>query len=103
MEACHLSLSIKSGAYTPLGLPPTVRFDRIHVSNILDVQYVGIDGVLTSWGPLLSTSQFSTIVGYFMNWILLEKDGNPTLCREKVVNECIERYVEREQRVGIAH
>jgi hypothetical protein len=99
-EACELALKIKSGALAKLGLPPTVRFDRIHVSNILDVQYVGIDAVLTTWGPLLSTSRFATIVGYFMNWLLLEKDGDPNLCGEEVVDECIVRIRDRDRRVG---
>ena len=51
------------------------RFDRIAVSNILDTNYVGIHGVLTLWGPLLVDSKNAAIVGYFMNWAMVQQNG----------------------------
>ncbi|RXW22376.1 hypothetical protein EST38_g3502 [Candolleomyces aberdarensis] len=98
-EACGLAQAIKSGRLTELDLPPTVRFNRIEVSNILDAQYVGMDAVLTTWGPLLSDNPFATIVGYFLNWPLLEKDGDPTTCEdEDVIDQCIKCVMDRDER-----
>lgn len=67
-DASGLSSEIKSGALTSHGIPATIRFDRIEVSNILDAEYVGILNTLTDWGPLLRESRHATILGYSMNW-----------------------------------
>ncbi|KAJ2921018.1 hypothetical protein H1R20_g16078, partial [Candolleomyces eurysporus] len=99
-EACGLACAIKSGRLTELDLPPIVRFDRIEVSNILDAQYVGMNAVLITWGPLLSDNPFATIVGYFMNWSLLEKDGDPKNCEEEIVDDCITRVVDRDEKAN---
>ena len=99
-EACGLARAIKSGRLTELDLPPSMRFDRIEVSNILDAQYVGVDAVLTTWGPLLSDNPFATIVGYFMNWTLLEEDGDPKTCKKEVIDACFSRVMDRDERVS---
>ncbi|ESK89124.1 hypothetical protein Moror_5297 [Moniliophthora roreri MCA 2997] len=51
-------------------LPPHLcRFDRVEVSNIMDLEYVGVASVLTKWGPMLDREQpDSTLIGSFINW-----------------------------------
>lgn len=74
---------IRGNLLSGYGILPSSRFDRIEVSNILDVNYVGIRGVLTNWGPLLQESPAATIVGYFMNWTVLEEDGDATMAKDQ--------------------
>ncbi|KAF9241411.1 hypothetical protein BU15DRAFT_73531 [Melanogaster broomeanus] len=45
-DARYLSLSITEGELTAYGIPPTVRFDRVEASNILDPNYIGMQDVL---------------------------------------------------------
>jgi hypothetical protein len=71
-----------------------VRFDRIQVSNILDANYVGIEGVLSDWAPILKNSHTAVIVGYFMNWIAMQKDGRALSAGPKVMNKLIKRLME---------
>ncbi|KAJ2924329.1 hypothetical protein H1R20_g12757, partial [Candolleomyces eurysporus] len=97
-EACGLANTIKSGRLTEIGLPPTMQFDRIEVSNILDSQYVGMEAVLVTWGPLLSDNRSATIVGYFLNWHISEKDGRPKTCSEEVIDDCIKRILNRDEK-----
>ena len=66
---------ISEGDLDGFGLPPSIRFDRILVSNVFDDNYVGIREVLKAWGPLLSRSKTAAIVGYFMNWFDSQPDG----------------------------
>lgn len=74
--ASALPQGIRDGVFTMQGVPATIRFDRVEVSNILDANYVGIRGVLTSWGPLLADGSFAAVVGYFMNWVAIQEDGD---------------------------
>jgi len=74
--ASALPQGIRDGVFTTQGVPATIRFDRIEVSNILDANYVGVRGVLTSWGPLLADGGFAAVVGYFMNWVAIQEDGD---------------------------
>ena len=69
-DAGELSKMMRSGALSPYGVPATTRFDRIDVSNIIDIEYMGILRVLSDWGPLLSsdTNKHASLVGYSMNW-----------------------------------
>jgi hypothetical protein len=97
-EACGLAEGIKSGRLTEVGLAPTMRFDRIVVSNILDAQYVGMEAVLSTWGPLLSNNRFATIVGYFLNWFVSEKEGRPRT--PELFQNCSERLMDRDERVS---
>lgn len=68
-ECNDLASAIKSGQLLPFGISSSSGFDRIHVSNIFDTIYVGLEGVLSAWAPLLSVSKAAAIVGYFMNWV----------------------------------
>ncbi|THU96978.1 hypothetical protein K435DRAFT_722257 [Dendrothele bispora CBS 962.96] len=55
------------------GVPSSITFDRIEVSNIVDVEYVGLEKVLEAWGPMLKDKQenkHAVLVGLFMNWPL---------------------------------
>jgi len=59
---------LQQGKLSKNGLSPTIKFDRIDVSNILDDNYVGIEPLLTKWKPFLADTKHAAIVGYFMNW-----------------------------------
>jgi hypothetical protein len=74
-DACRLSQSIRQNGLAEYGIPASIRFDRIAVSNILDVNYVGLQAVLTHWAPLLAKNSTAVIVGYFMNWSVRQEDG----------------------------
>ncbi|KAG2123462.1 hypothetical protein DEU56DRAFT_48468 [Suillus clintonianus] len=74
-DASNLSRLIREDDFSSFGIPSSVRFDRIDVSNILDVNYLGIRDVLTHWGPLLKKSRTAAIVGYFMNWAIVQPNG----------------------------
>lgn len=67
-----------------LGFPLTLRVDGIEVLNIIDIQYIGIDGILTTWGAFLSNGRFTTIVGCFMNWFASGEESTKT-CRMEVI------------------
>ncbi|RDB18739.1 hypothetical protein Hypma_014684 [Hypsizygus marmoreus] len=81
-DASVLSEQIQSGKLAKYGVPSTTKFDRIHVSNIIDVEYAGIPRVLADWNPLLRDSSHATILGYFMNWPLRQKFSNPSSADE---------------------
>jgi len=83
---------ISEGVLSSFGIPASVRFDRIDVSNILDVNYVGINDVLTHWGPLLKDSRTAALVGYFMNWTFVQPDGS-ALSLERL--DLIEDFIEK--------
>jgi len=74
-DACHLSEDIRQNALAEYAIPALIRFDRIAVSNILDVEYVGLGDVLINWAPLLAERITVVIVGYFMNGVGQQKDG----------------------------
>jgi hypothetical protein len=74
-EACLLSESIRQNDLIGYGIPASIGFDRIAVSNILDANYVGLRDVLTHWAPLLAESNTAVILGYFMNWVARQEDG----------------------------
>jgi hypothetical protein len=74
-DASALATTLREDAWSDIGLPSSVRFDRIAVSNILDKNYVGLGGTLTKWAPLLASTKHAAIVGYFMNWPFEQKDG----------------------------
>jgi len=91
-EASMLSQVILDNKLAPYGVPASIRFDRVEVSNIMDDNYVGIDGVLTAWGPLLAENPCATILGYFMNWTALgQPDGHVSNAGRDVYKELIVR------------
>ncbi|ESK84859.1 hypothetical protein Moror_14953 [Moniliophthora roreri MCA 2997] len=68
----HMSITMydQDAATLPESLPSSLRlFDRIEVSNVMDKQYLGIDKVLATWGPLLNRNRAgSAIISSFINW-----------------------------------
>lgn len=68
-DCMDLFKDLTSGELVKLSLPPSQRFDRIEVSNIVDDSYVGFEDVLKTWGTLLnSQNPHSTLLSYSMNW-----------------------------------
>jgi hypothetical protein len=98
-DARALSRGIREDILSVNGIPASVRFDRIEVSNILDANYVGIEGVLSDWAPLLKNGRNAAIVGYFMNWIAMQEDGQAKFAGSKVMNKLIDRLM-KEGRVS---
>ena len=94
-EACELSLSIRDDHLSAYGLPASIRFDRIEVSNILDANYVGMRAVLTHWAPLLAESTTAAIVGYFMNWVGVQRDGKASEAGPSVIAKLFRQTMER--------
>ena len=74
-DACDLGHKIQDGSLATDGIPSSIRFDRIEVSNIIDTNYVGLNNVLTSWSSLLCDNHTAAIIGYFMNWFIIQGDG----------------------------
>lgn len=94
-DACQLSKGIRKNVFAELGIPKSIRFDRIAVSNILDANYVGLRGVLTHWAPLLAETRTAVIVGYFMNWVARQEDGRASAAGSSVVEKitkCLMHY-----------
>jgi hypothetical protein len=75
LDARELPRRIRENEFSEFNIPSSIKFDRIEVSNIVDTDYVGLDDVLTLWGPYLKKNRSDAIVGYFMNWVELQKDG----------------------------
>ncbi|KAF8800836.1 hypothetical protein BYT27DRAFT_7245483 [Phlegmacium glaucopus] len=94
-EACQLSKCIRQNLLADCGIPASIRFDRIEVSNILDANYVGLRGVLTHWAPLLAESSTAVIVGYFMNWVARQKDGLAAGAGNDVVRNLTNRLLDK--------
>lgn len=63
-----LPMVIRNGKLSNHGIPASIRFDRISVSNILDEEYVGMRQVLMVWSHFLAEGPHAALVGYFMNW-----------------------------------
>jgi hypothetical protein len=100
-EASMLSDVILDNRLAPYGIPASIRYDRIEVSNIMDDNYVGIDGVLTAWAPLLAENRCATILGYFMNWIALgQPDGHVSNAGRDVYKKLLERLI-KEGKVSV--
>ncbi|KAJ2915807.1 hypothetical protein MD484_g4592, partial [Candolleomyces efflorescens] len=98
-EACALSKDIKENKFTGMGITSNTRFDRIEVSNILDISYVGTRRVLTSWSSFLSQNKHAAIVGYYMNWSMVQKDARVEGATRAAFTEVMERMIEREKGV----
>ncbi|RXW25332.1 hypothetical protein EST38_g534 [Candolleomyces aberdarensis] len=94
-EACALAKGISGDIFTEMGITSNTRFDRVEVSNILDFNYVGTRGVLTAWSPLLSQGKHAAIVGYYMNWFMVQKDGRAQGASESITTELTKQMVER--------
>jgi hypothetical protein len=93
-DARELSSGIRDDSFSDIGIPASVRFDRIQVSNILDTNYIGIEGVLSEWAPFLKSSRTAVIVGYFMNWVTMQEDSRALSAGPKVTNKLLSRLIE---------
>ncbi|OJA20158.1 hypothetical protein AZE42_11951 [Rhizopogon vesiculosus] len=100
-EASHLSSIIRKDILSPFGIPASVRFDRIDVSNILDDNYVGIEDVLTHWGPLLKDRRTATLVGYFMNWGFFQPNGDAKFAGSIEHDKLVDAFIEKGRFPGI--
>ena len=98
-----MAQGIKEDLFSDHGVPASVRFDRIEVSNILDVNYVGIEGVLDGWACLLKTSKTAAIVGYFMNWVVMQPDGRAQSAGPKEMEQLMDRLKKEGKVHGISH
>ena len=96
-EALTLSKLILHNALVANGIPASIKFDRIEVSNILDDNYIGIEGVLTSWAPLLRKNRCCAIIGYFMNWVAMQPDG----CIANIGEDGFRRYLIQQRQVRL--
>ncbi|KAH8089940.1 hypothetical protein BXZ70DRAFT_899118 [Cristinia sonorae] len=75
-DASDLATRITSNSLSDHGIPPSIRFDRIDVSNIVDFEYLGIPRVLSDWEPFLALTKDATLIAYFMNWVNRQKGGD---------------------------
>lgn len=85
-ETTKLSHALRSDALRSLGLPATVRFDRIEVSNIMDRQYLGISRTMDAWGRFLKADD-ATLIGYFMDWVRHQPGGVPDASQYESLEE----------------
>ena len=92
-DARALSSGIRDDIFSDVGIPASVRFDRIQVSNILDANYIGIEGVLSQWAPFLKISRTAVVVGYFMNWITMQEDSRALAAGPKVTKKLLNRLI----------
>jgi hypothetical protein len=99
MDACDLSRIIRADKLSGSGLSKSIRFDRVEVSNILDTEYVGTRDVLVHWGPLLADTNTAAIVGYFMNWTRIQRDGSPAGAGKNVTQTLLEQLKKKKLKV----
>jgi len=60
----------------PMLVKPEIKFHRIEVANMVDYNYSGVDTILRKLSPLLHSRPGSTIISYFMNWIVEHPAGD---------------------------
>ncbi|TFK46601.1 hypothetical protein OE88DRAFT_1667202 [Heliocybe sulcata] len=90
-DASDLAERLKAGGLRASGLPPSTRFDRIEVSNIMDAEYVGIPRVLENWASRLRASKDAVLVGYFMNWRARQEGADPFSAGDRVTDRIMAR------------
>jgi hypothetical protein len=76
-DTVDFSREITRNELSSLGIDSSTRFDRIEVSNIMDVEYVGVTQVIDSWGKFLKKAEDATLLGYFMNWPAHQPGAEP--------------------------
>ncbi|KZT23909.1 hypothetical protein NEOLEDRAFT_1163492 [Neolentinus lepideus HHB14362 ss-1] len=101
--ASDLAENLNAGTLTRSGIPASMRFDRIDVSDIMDIEYVGIQRVLENWSPLLRRNGNSTIIAYFMNWRNHQKGGDPLSAGQHVVRTLMRRLQDSNRVFLILH
>jgi len=97
MDARDLPTLIRENEFAEFNIPPSIKFDRIEVSNILDTNYVGLDLVLTLWGPLLQESKGAAIIGYLMNWMVDKAGRAATEASGQVFKDLVKKVMEKEK------
>jgi len=101
-DARLLPKVIREGVISAGGIPSSIRFDRIEVSNIFDANYVGINDVLLNWSPLMAETNTSVVVGYFMNWFAIQEDSRAQNTNKNVTLSIMRRVIEKTM-VSIPH
>ncbi|KAF9225919.1 hypothetical protein BS17DRAFT_777877 [Gyrodon lividus] len=96
-DACALAEEVGKGTYLAYGIPSTVRFDRIDVSNIMDPNHVGTQLVLNMWGPLLAKSDNSAFIGYFMNWMAYVEKGRAIDASSAVMRNILDMMIKNKR------
>jgi hypothetical protein len=94
-DARLLPKGIREGVISAGGIPSSIRFDRIEVSNIFDANYVGINDVLLNWSPLMAEGNASVIVGYFMNWFAIQEDSRAQNTSKNITLSIMRRVIEK--------
>lgn len=90
-DARELAKNLCLRTYETQDLPKNISFDRIHVSNIIDTEYVGIANVLADWTPFLNkTNRCATIIGYSMNWVPKQYNSEPN---ERVIGKLVKQLM----------
>lgn len=89
MDATNLSDYIKCNGLVDFGIPSTIRFDRIDVSNVVDAEYLGVSRVVGTWGGFLKRREDATMVGYFMNWPAVQTGAEPAYCPRDIVEKLV--------------
>ena len=97
MDARDLSEALRNDGLPGKAKPPSTRYDRIEVSNILDANYVGLSDVLSDWAPLLAETRTASIVGYFMNWFVTQEDGRASGAGKAAVKNIIDKMMKEEK------
>ncbi|KAA1477215.1 hypothetical protein DENSPDRAFT_844415 [Dentipellis sp. KUC8613] len=93
-NAKSLPEDIRSGSLEPT-IPKDIAFDRIDVSNILDVEYVGLAAVLQGWGPLLKETKTATVLGYFMNWVKRQKSAHLQNSDDRTIRKLMKELMDQ--------
>ncbi|KIJ61530.1 hypothetical protein HYDPIDRAFT_31140 [Hydnomerulius pinastri MD-312] len=86
-----LAKEISTGTYSMYGLSPSMRFNRIDVSNTLDAGHIGNQDVLRLWAPLLAEGNDAAIVGSFKNWADVQEKGHAEGAGDEVVAKINDR------------
>ncbi|KDQ54026.1 hypothetical protein JAAARDRAFT_408569 [Jaapia argillacea MUCL 33604] len=96
-DASDLARALQSKSFLTLDVPTC--FDRIDVSNMLDIDHAGVSAVLASWSPFLNSSSDATIIGYFKNWVVHHPDARPSTPDD--IRELVRRLVSEGKVSGI--
>lgn len=94
-DASDLSQMIRRGHLSKSGVLPSTKFDRIEVSNIIDAEYVGIPGVLETWGPFLKETKHATLIGSSMNWPMRQKGADASSVDENTTSLLTKRLLKK--------
>lgn len=88
-DALALSKSLPSSP----GIKSDLKFDRIEVSNVIDLEYLlGVRKVLESWGSKLSTTnRHATLIGYSMDWAVTQARGKLTSTDQATMSKAMQR------------